>query len=319
MSDAENARARMQTVVGEVRAYFAPVERNSGMATVFDPNDAGFDLDAPPVPWVDLGWVRNFERRATTKLQSIRTGTAGVARLQYRQMSEAAVSFEFCEWGKLQMMLAAGSQHVNVLAREEGSSGAAKPAHGLATGSTAQELMLSADALAEFEVGDLVAVDVDYSTQTGYVGTGVAGAYVKGVAPERLDGDYVRRVTLNVGKVQEKTANSLKLAQPLLGGAPGDTAAVQKVVAFVDREGASFLQEWSALFVMEPRSGGRLSYYYPRLQTAEAAAESMSAIGDMKQVALRAVFVALPIEDPMDGEQVVCYRTFVPDCGAAVY
>jgi hypothetical protein len=311
----------MQAVVGEMRAYFAPVERAVEQATIFDPNEAGFDLDAPPVPWIDLGWVRNFERKATAKLQSVRTGTAGVARLQYRQTTEAAVAFDFCEWGKLQMTLAAGSQHVNVLARAQGSEsasgGAARPAAGLASGSTAQELKLFAEALVEFEVGDLVAVDVDYVSQIGYVGTGIAGGYVK--EARQRDRDYIRRVTLNVERVAEKTDSSLVLAQPLLGGAPASAAGVQKVVAFVDREGASFLQEWSALFVMESRSGGRISYYYPRLQTAAAAAESMMAIGDMHQAALRAGFVALPIEDPMDGEQVVCYRTFVPESGAAVY
>jgi hypothetical protein len=37
------------------------------------------------------------------------------------------------------------------------------------------------------------------------------------------------------------------------------------VVAFVDREGGSFFQEWSALFVAEPESGGRVCFYYPRL------------------------------------------------------
>jgi hypothetical protein len=37
------------------------------------------------------------------------------------------------------------------------------------------------------------------------------------------------------------------------------------VAAFVDREGGSFFQEWSALFVAEPESGGRVCFYYPRL------------------------------------------------------
>ena len=37
------------------------------------------------------------------------------------------------------------------------------------------------------------------------------------------------------------------------------------MAAFVDREGGSFFQEWSALFVAEPESGGRVCFYYPRL------------------------------------------------------
>src|SRR5258708_38095138 len=48
-------------------------------------------------------------------------------------------------------------------------------------------------------------------------------------------------------------------------GAPAAGASAQVVVAFVDREGGSFFQEWSALFVAEEESGGRVCFYYPRL------------------------------------------------------
>jgi hypothetical protein len=50
-----------------------------------------------------------------------------------------------------------------------------------------------------------------------------------------------------------------------LGGVPASGSAAQSVVAFVDREGGSFFQEWSALFVAEEESGGRVCFYYPRL------------------------------------------------------
>ena len=79
------------------------------------------------------------------------------------------------------------------------------------------------------------------------------------------DANYVRRVTFNVGRVVEVTATSVILAQPLLAGAPAAGASAQVVAAFVDREGGSFFQEWSALFVAEPESGGRVCFYYPRL------------------------------------------------------
>jgi len=46
---------------------------------------------------------------------------------------------------------------------------------------------------------------------------------------------------------------------------PAAGASAQVVVAFVDREGGSFFQEWSALFVAEAESGGRVCFYYPRL------------------------------------------------------
>ena len=38
------------------------------------------------------------------------------------------------------------------------------------------------------------------------------------------------------------------------------------VVGFCDREGSSFFQEWSALFVGEGQQGERVLWHYPRLQ-----------------------------------------------------
>jgi len=70
--------------------------------------------------------------------------------------------------------------------------------------------------------------------------------------------------------VAQKTATSLLLDQALPGGTPGAAAAVQKVTAFVDREGGAFLQQWSGLFVEEEESGGRICFYYPRLSPCTA-------------------------------------------------
>src|SRR5260370_10462556 len=64
----------------------------------------------------------------------------------------------------------------------------------LVTGSTAEELVLGAGAIAGFQPEDLVACDVDYAQQVGYVGTGIAAAHVKNPADVRQDANYVRRV-----------------------------------------------------------------------------------------------------------------------------
>jgi hypothetical protein len=116
-----------------------------------------------------------------------------------------------------------------------------------------------------FAVGNLIAADLDYQQQIGYVGSGISAAYVSDPAAVNNDLNYVRRVTFNVGRVVEVTATSVILAQALLAGAPATGASAQVVVAFVDREGGSFFQEWSALFVAEAESGGRVCFYYPRL------------------------------------------------------
>jgi len=43
-------RAGMQEYFGDVRAFFAPVNRSTETGTLFDPS-AAFDLENPPAPW----------------------------------------------------------------------------------------------------------------------------------------------------------------------------------------------------------------------------------------------------------------------------
>jgi hypothetical protein len=282
-------RAAMVPISRRIRAYFAPVNRATGAPTIFDPGKYGaFALDAPPAPWLDLGWIDNFQRFCGTSTEALRAGTRGAPVTQFRGPLDARVEFDFREWGKLQMALASGSEHMNVLASDpnanaQPSGGTPLVAAAVLPGSTASAIVLGAGAVDAFSVGDLVAVDVDYQQQTGYVGTGIAAAYVNNPADVNRDGNYVRRVTFNLGRVAEKTATSLLLAQPLLGGAPPAGANAQKVVAFVDREGGSFFQDWSALFVAEEESGGRVCFHYPRLSptttiTSQPAAHTATAL-----------------------------------------
>jgi hypothetical protein len=316
----------MAPIARRVRAYFAPVTRATGVPTIFDPGkSAGFDLDAPPVPWIDLGAIENFRRTPATELRPARGGMKGAAASQLRAQLAARVEFEFREWGKLQMALAGGSQHMNVLAADPGA--AAAPSGGtpiagvtVQSGSAASEIVVGAGAVDTFAVGDIIAVDIDYTGQTGYVGSGVSGAYVRAAADVGSDTHYIRRITFNVGRVASKTATSLQLAQPLIGGAPSTSAKVQKVVALLDRESGSFFQEWSALFVLPEGAGGRVCFHYPRLQPAIPALEAAIEISPpLESFALRAAFIALPHTDANDSEQVLCYRSFYPPASAALY
>jgi hypothetical protein len=152
------------------------------------------------------------------------------------------------------------------------------------------------------------------------VGTGLSAAYVKNAADVQNDADYIRRVTFNVARIASLTANSALLAQPLLGGAPPSGAKAQKVVAFLDREGGSFFQEWSALFVLPAEAGGRLCFFYPRLQPAAPAGEQSFEIAEpLAGIGLRAAFLALSYTDSADSEQVLCYRSYFPAATAAIY
>ncbi len=303
----DTGRATMAMLIRRTRAYFAPVQRDTGVPAPFDAaTQAAFALDEPPAPWIDLGWIEHLRRTTATHIQPIRAGVNGAAVAQYRSDAEARVEFEFLDWGKLQMALAAGAEHMNVLAA------AAVPT---LEGSTATRLVLGAAGVSGFATGDMVAVDADYAGQTGYIGTGIAGGYVSNAADVGDDVSYVRRVTFNVARVLSVEADALRLQQALPGGAPHLGTGVQKVVAFMDREGGNFFQEWSALFVVEADSGARVLFYYPRLQACAPAAErSIDIAAPLALMALHASFLALPSTGI-----VLCERVFVPAAGAPVY
>ncbi len=319
-------RPPMSPISRRVRAYFAPVARESGTPEIFDPAKHGlFNLDAPPARWIDLGWIENFNRNSATRLEVLRAGPKGAPAAQVRSKLEASVEFEFREWGKLQMALTGGSQHMNVLAADinadaAGSGGAPITGAAVLPGSTAVELILGAGAINSFAVGDVVAVDADYQQETGYVGTPVSGSFVRNALDVLFDANYLRRITFKVGRITAKTATSVLLAQPLIGGVPASGSSAQKVVAFVDREGGSFFQEWSAIFVIEPESGGRICLHYPRLQPSMPAGEQEFEIAaGITGHTLRASFLALPHKDINDSEQVLCYRSYFPAPNAALY
>jgi hypothetical protein len=188
------------------------------------------------------------------------------------------------------------------------------------SGSTATFVALASNDAANFSAGSIIALDADYTGQTGFVGAPVSGAYVRQAL---TDVDYIRRVTFNVALVLQTSTTGLTLAGPLPGGAPAAGSKLQAVTGFVDREGGSFYQEWSALFVMEGSQGERIFFHYPRLQTSSSAQEAALPL-DSKQkagqarVLLKGQFMALPVTDPLDGERVVCYRSFLPAAHALV-
>jgi hypothetical protein len=179
---------------------------------------------------------------------------------------------------------------------------------------------LAATDAAKFTAGSIIALDADYTGQTGYVGAPVSGAYVRQAL---ADIDYIRRVTFNVALVSQVTSAGLTLAGPLPGGPTAAGSKLQAVTGFVDREGGSFYQEWSALFVIEGSQGERIFFHYPRLQTMANAQEAIVPL-DAKQkdglgrVQLIGQYLALPVTDQLDGERVVSYRSFLPAANALV-
>ena len=309
-----------------VRAYFAPVNRAAQTPVLFDPAEqGGFNLDAPPAPWIGLGWIQAFSRKPASKTAPVLTGIPAATLQQVRETIEAQVSFEFLSWTKLTMALATGSQHMNLLAPAPGASAAANGAQAsaavvLQSGSSATSIQLASADAARFTPGSIIALDADYTGQTGFVGSPVAGAYLR---QPLTDVDYIRRVTFNVALVSQVSSTGLTLAEPLPGGAPQSGMKLPAVTGFGDRDGGSFYQEWSALFVMQGSQGERIFFYYPRLQTMTGAEEAAIPLdgknqGGQARMLLKGRFLALPVTDPLDGERVLCYRSFLPAANALV-
>jgi hypothetical protein len=258
------------------------VNRTLGQPTVFDPSlSSNFSLAAPPAPWIDLGWIEGFVRKSESQYGSLAAGSPANVQFQVRESLDATVSLRFTSWSKLTMALATGSQHMNVISAATPASGTGNGSgsKGVAalslasTGSSATFLSMTSSDAGTFSAGSLVAVDVDYAGQTGFVGSGVSAAYVSNATAVNSDPDYIRRVSFNVARVQSVGANGLTLAQPLIAGVPTSSMRVQPLVGFVDREGGSFFQEWSALFVVPGDQGDRVYFYYPRLQAISGAEE----------------------------------------------
>ncbi len=317
MSEAPNKPA---PVIRRVRAYFAPVDRASGTPTLFDPaRDGRFAVASPPAPWIDLGWCSGFVRTAGTKFETIHAGAPSTTASQVRTEVDATVALEFASWGKLQLALTAGSQQMNVLHHATtipgttgiGSGGVAEPAVPLLAGSTATALQVGS-ATANFAVGSLVAVDLDYSGQIGYLGSGASGAYLRHATDARGDVDFIRRMSLNVARIAAIADGTLRLDTPLLAGTPSAAMKVSRIAGFVDREGGTFFHEWSALFCVDGEQGDRVLYHYPRLQSMQGSTETSEPItGPLAQLKLAGRFRALPVVDINDGSIVVCFRSYL--------
>lgn len=301
---------------GDVRAYFAPVDRVYGTPMAFDAASMGrFNLDAPPVGWIDAGVVSSVKRDTGESWKAVWSGAPAMVKSQGRSKVGEIVEVVLPGWTRLAVALSAGTQTMNLLKTAAGvnanpSGGAGVAAEVVGSGSTATVLQLGSTTAVQ--AGDVVVVDVDYDGATGYVGGVVVGAYVVTV-PEIPDVDFVRRVSFNVARVLSVEAGVVTLATALPAGVPDPGTKVSVVEGFVDRNGGSFAQEWSALFVVDGFQGDRLILHYPRLQPAgEGAAENALEIAK-GVVRWRPVarMRALPVPDAVDGVDAVSFRSYL--------
>ena len=300
-----------------VQAYFAPVDRTNAITTPFDAGLMGrFATNIPPPGWGHAGLVRNFKRLPASTITPLWSGTPATVKTQVRAAIGEEVEFEFPAWNRLSMELSAGTQTLNLLQSADGASagpsgGAALPAEALLSGSTAMELQLKPATLVQ--PGDVVVVDEDYAGQTGYLGSGAPGAFLSSI-PTKADVDMIRRVSFNVARVLTVSQGVATLASSLPAGVPTASMKLNRVNGFVNREGGSFVPEWSALFVLDGLQGDRLLLHFPRLQPV-GSHSSEAGVGLAKGLERwrpTARLRALPVLDPNGSTPSVCFRSYLP-------
>jgi hypothetical protein len=74
---------------------------------------------------------------------------------------------------------------------------------------------------------------------------------------------------------------------------------------------------------MQGTQGDRIFLHYPRLQSMAGAEEASSPLdarnkAGLARILLKGQFLALPITDALDGERILCYRSFKPAAYAVI-
>ena len=314
---APSAVTARSLIASGVRAYFAPVDRTGALPVPFDPSAMGrFALDTPPAGWWNAGGVLGFKRSSASTVTPVWSGAPATIKSQVQSTVGEEVEFTFPAWSRISMALSAGVEMLNLFASTGAgntgpSGGTAALVEALLPGSTATVLQLQTGSAVS--AGDLVVVDVDYTGQTGFLGSGAAGAYMKS-APSTLDLHAVRRVSFNVARVLAVSGSSATLASPLIVGAPTAAMKLSRISGFVDRAGGSFLPEWSGLFVVDGVQGDRMLLHFPRLQpTGTGTPETSDTLAaGVERWRPSARLRVLPVTDANDGTASVCFRTYLP-------
>jgi len=112
-------------------------------------------------------------------------------------------------------------------------------------------------------------------------------------------------VTFNVGLVCQANSSGLILPSLCRAVRRQQAQSWQAVTGFMDREGGSFFQEWSALFVMEGVRGENLLPLSAVADDGKLRRSDDSAgrkrQGSQARVLLMGQFMAMPVTDPLDG------------------
>lgn len=311
------ALAAGSLIANGIHAWFAPVDRAGGLPVLFDPASMGrFDRNTPPAGWWSAGRVLDLKRTAASTVTPVWSGAPAAVKAQVSAAIGEEVEFTLPGWTRLGMSLSSGTEVLNLFTPAGGgtttpSGGTAALVETLLPGSTATVLQLQAGSTVQ--AGDLVVVDIDYTGQSGFLGSGGSGTYVAS-SPGSIDLHLTRRFSLNVGRVLSVDGTAATLATPLPAGEPTTAMRLSRLSGFTDRTGGAFVPEWSALFVWDGVQGDRILLHYPRLQpTGDGTRETHEAlVPGVERWRPLARLRALPITDANGNTPAVCFRTYLP-------
>lgn len=328
------------------RAFFAPynIALGSGQAnTVLGPSildlqtQGPFNTNAPPSGWTDCGWIKNFKLTPASKIGQVRSGYRGAIRAQYRGEVGESFEFTFREAARMQFKIAVGNTPFNLLSGSTPStagplSASGAPKTGMVSYSAGPPATLTITSAAAIGVsgGSYIVCDLDYTAANfpgqGTPPYGIVGAAGVPIQPNAVtDIDYIRKTSDFVARVTSVNTNVLTLDQPFVGGGSGLTlpaptsppagSNVQVISGWAVREGATFITEWSGLFVMDTIDAAQIAVYYPHISIAQfkdVAAWAIENIGTTDETGyeLDCMMEALAFDDPLDGETVVGYKAF---------
>lgn len=330
------------------RAYFAPynIALGSGQAntqqgpSILDLQTQGpFNTNAPPTGWTDCGWIKNFKLTPASKIGQVRSGYRGAVRAQYRGEVGESFEFSFREAARMQFKIAVGNTPFNLLSGSTPStlgplsaSGAPKTAMVSYSPGPPATLTVSNAVTIGASAGSYIVCDLDYTAASfpgqGNPPYGIVGAAGVPLQPNAVtDIDYIRKTSDFVARVTATTGTTvLTLDQPFIGGGSSATATigptfpqtgsnVQVISGWAVREGATFITEWSGLFVMDTIDAAQIAIYYPHVSIAQfkdiqAWAIENEGTTDQTGYDLDCMMNALAFDDPLDGETVVGYKAF---------
>ena len=296
--------------------------------------------------WTDTGWIKEFKVSPQSKIGQVRSGYRGAVRAQYKGEIGEQFEFKFRESGRLQWKLSTGTTVYNLLysvgspgttgpVSSAGSTAVAMGASGyIASGAVANytgyaTLYVPSGSGAAFPANSYLVCDEDYNgTDSGVVGSNGAFLFPNATT----DVDYIRKTSDFVARVVAVVTglpagqDALILDQPFVGGGspaatngtPPTTSKVQRIVGWSAREGGTFIQEWSGLFITDTVDGAQIAFYYPHVSISQFRGLNPWAIEnigntEMTGNELDCMFEALAYDDPEDGETIVGYRAFYPN------